>query len=77
MKPYILTIRHYKQQRVVYGGWLVSFILVIFQAIAGILIVYTNANLLMALLHSLFISCLFAVQCYLSMLATRSKEIGA
>ncbi len=69
----ILAIRHYKQERVVYLGWITSFILVTLQAIVGILVVYTNASLTMALLHSLFISCLFAVLCYLVMLGTRSK----
>ncbi|OON43829.1 heme A synthase, partial [Klebsiella pneumoniae] len=69
----ILAIRHYKQQPVVYWGWIISFILVTLQAIVGILVVFTNASLAMALLHSLFISCLFAVLCYLVMLGTRSK----
>ncbi len=69
----IIAIRQYKQQSVVYWGWIISFILVTLQAIVGILVVYTNASLAMALLHSLFISCLFAVLCYLVMLGTRSK----
>lgn len=68
----IIAIRHYKQQRVVYWGWIISFILVTLQAIVGILVVFTNASLAMALLHSLFISCLFAVLCYLVMIGTRS-----
>jgi heme a synthase len=69
----IIAIRQYKQQRVVYWGWIISFILVTLQAVVGVLVVYTNASLSMALLHSLFISCLFAVLCYLAMLGTRSK----
>ncbi|MGQ0519411.1 hypothetical protein ACT453_61800, partial [Bacillus sp. D-CC] len=39
-----------------------------------ILVVFTNASLSMALLHSLFISCLFAVLCYLVMLGTANKQ---
>ena len=66
----ILAIRHYKRQPVVYWGWIVSFILVTLQAVVGVLVVFTNASLAMALLHSLFISCLFAVLCYLVMLGT-------
>ena len=69
----ILAIRHYKRQPVVYWGWIISFILVTLQAVVGVLVVFTNASLAMALLHSLFISCLFAVLCYLVMLGTRSK----
>ncbi|MET1123565.1 heme A synthase, partial [Priestia megaterium] len=44
----ILAIRHYKQQPVVYWGWIISFILVTLQAIVGILVVFTNASLAMA-----------------------------
>ncbi|MFD3448009.1 heme A synthase [Microbacteriaceae bacterium 4G12] len=68
----ILAIRHYKQQRVIYWGWIISLILVLLQAIAGIFIVYTNANLYFSLLHSMFIACLFSVLCYLVMVVTRS-----
>jgi cytochrome c oxidase assembly protein subunit 15 len=70
----ILAIRHYKQQRVIYWGWIISFILVTMQIAAGVLIIYTESNLFVALMHSLFISCLFAVLCYLVMLATRGKS---
>lgn len=69
---FFLAAREYKQQRVVYYGWLISFILVCLQAVSGILIVYTELHLSVALLHALFISCLFAVLCYLVLLATRS-----
>ena len=68
----ILAIRHYKQP-VVYWGWIISFILVTLQAVVGVLVVFTNASLAMALLHSLFISCLFAVLCYLVMLEQEVK----
>ncbi|WP_242222126.1 heme A synthase [Bacillus cereus group sp. BfR-BA-01380] len=69
----MIAIRHYKQQKVICYGWITAFILVTCQAIVGILVVYTDASLAMSLLHSLFISCLFAVLCYLAMLGTRSK----
>lgn len=70
---FLLAAREYRGQRVIYYGWLTSFILVCLQAVSGILIVYTELNLYVALLHALFISCLFAVLCYLVLLATRSK----
>ena len=41
----ILAIRHYKQQPVVYWGWIISFILVTLQAVVGVLVVFTNASL--------------------------------
>ncbi|WP_051316939.1 COX15/CtaA family protein [Ectobacillus panaciterrae] len=70
----ILAIRQYKQQRVIYWGWIISLILVTLQIIAGILIIYTEASLFVALMHSLFISCLFAVLCYLVILAARGSS---
>ncbi|MGG2064712.1 COX15/CtaA family protein [Bacillus sp. S14(2024)] len=69
----IIAIRQYKQQAVIYYGWITAFSLVMCQAISGILVVFTDASLVMSLLHSLFIACLFAVLCYLVMLVTRSK----
>ncbi|MGG2095758.1 heme A synthase [Bacillus sp. S13(2024)] len=69
----IIAVRQYKQQAVIYYGWITAFSLVMCQAISGILVVFTDASLVMSLLHSLFIACLFAVLCYLVMLVTRSK----
>ncbi|UOY93765.1 heme A synthase [Ectobacillus sp. JY-23] len=69
----VLAVRQYKHERVIYWGWLVALILVSLQAVSGMLVVYTELNLYVALLHALFISCLFAVLCYLCMLARRSK----
>ncbi|MBO9130302.1 heme A synthase [Bacillus sp. 165] len=70
----VLAIRHYKHQRVLYRGWIISFILVSLQVIAGALVVVTELNLTVALLHSLFISCLFGVLSYLVLLSTRSTK---
>lgn len=69
----VLTMRHYKQQRVLFWGWIISLILVTLQAVSGILIVVTELNLYVALMHALIISCLFSILCYLVMVATRSK----
>jgi cytochrome c oxidase assembly protein subunit 15 len=69
----VLAVRQYKHERVIYWGWLIALILVSLQAVSGMLVVYTELNLYVALLHALFISCLFAVLCYLCMLARRSK----
>jgi heme a synthase len=69
----IHAVRHYKTQKVMYWGWIIAFILVTLQALTGILSVFTNINLFVALLHALFISCLFALLSYFIMLSTRSK----
>lgn len=69
-----LTIRHYKDQKVLYWGWIISFILVSLQVIAGALIIFSHLNLYIALLHAFFITCLFGVLSYFILLYSRSKR---
>lgn len=69
----IRAIKHYKDQKVIYYGWIIALCLVILQATAGASIILTNLNLYVALLHSLFISILFGVLSYLVLVASRSK----
>ena len=72
-----LVIKHYKHQRVVYWSWITSFTLITLQVASGAFVVLTRQNLYIALLHSLFISCLFGVLSYLLLLASRSKRNAA
>jgi heme a synthase len=69
-----LTVRHYKDQKVLYWGWIISFILVSLQVIAGALIIFSSLNLYIALLHAFFITCLFGVLSYFILLYSRSKR---
>lgn len=69
----IRAVKYYKDQRVIYYGWILALCLVILQASAGVSIILTNLNLYVALLHSLFITLLFGLLCYLTLLASRSK----
>jgi heme a synthase len=69
-----LTVRHYKNQKVLYWGWIISFILVSLQVIAGALIIFSSLNLYIALLHAFFITCLFGVLSYFLLLYSRSKK---
>ncbi|NMD71952.1 heme A synthase [Bacillus sp. DNRA2] len=69
-----MAIKNYKHQKVIYWGWIVSFILVCLQVIAGALIVFSKLNLYIALLHAFFISCLFGLLCYFLLLVSRSKK---
>lgn len=69
-----LAIVNYKHQRVVYWGWIISFILVSLQVIAGALVVLTRLNLYIALAHAFFIACLFGVLSYFILLTSRSKK---
>lgn len=69
-----LAIKNYKHQKVIYWGWIISFILVCLQVVAGALIIFTKLNLYIALAHAFFISCLFGVLCYFLLLTSRSKK---
>ncbi|CAH2716472.1 Heme A synthase [Neobacillus rhizosphaerae] len=70
----VLAIRHYKDQKVLYWGWIISFILVSLQVIAGALIIFSKLNLYIALLHAFFITCLFGVLSYFLLLYSRSRR---
>ncbi|HSP22337.1 MAG TPA: heme A synthase [Planococcus sp. (in: firmicutes)] len=67
------AFKHYKDQRAIYWGWITAFIIVMLQATTGMLVVLTQLNLAVALLHSLLISLLFGLLCYMVLLVSRSK----
>ena len=69
-----LAVTYYKHQKVIYLGWIVSFILVSLQVIAGGLVVLTRLNLFIALSHAFFITCLFGVLSYFILLMTRNGK---
>lgn len=71
---FIHAYKCYRNQKVVYYGWMVAFILVSLQVVSGVTIIFTRLNLFVALLHALIISCLFGVLSYLTLVATRSKK---
>lgn len=70
----IHAIRHYKGQRVIYWGWIIAFILVAAQVTSGATVIFTQLNLYIALLHSLFISLLFGLLTYMILLVLRSDK---
>ncbi len=67
------AIRNYKDQRVIYWGWIIAFIIVALQATTGMLVVLTKLNLYIALLHSLFITLLFGLLTYMILLVSRGS----
>lgn len=69
----IHAIKHYSNQRVIYWGFILAFLLVSLQAITGILSVFSNLFIVITLMHSLFISCLFVLFSYFVFLAIRSS----
>lgn len=68
------VVKQYKDQRVLYFGWITAFIIVSLQVIAGMLVVLTKLNLYFALVHSLLISLLFGLLCYMILLLSRSRS---
>jgi heme a synthase len=70
----LLAIKHYKHQKVIYWGSIISFILVTLQSLAGGLVVLTRLNLFIALAHAFFVTCLFGVLSYFLLLTSRSKK---
>jgi len=70
----ILAARHYRQQSVLFWGWIIAFILVILQSLAGAAIIFSRLNLYVALLHAFFITCLFGLLSYFLLLYSRSQK---
>ncbi len=68
------AFRRYRDVKVIYYGWLISFALILMQATSGAFIVFSKLNLGIALIHALIIACLFGVLSYLVMLAIRSRK---
>lgn len=69
-----LAIKKYRQQKVIYWGWISAFTLVSLQVLSGAVIIFTRLNLYIALLHALFITCLFGVLSYFLLLLSRSRK---
>ncbi|WP_174733792.1 COX15/CtaA family protein [Mesobacillus harenae] len=72
-----LAVKNYKHQKVLYWGWMVSFILVSLQVVSGAIVVLSRLNLYIALAHAFFISCLFGMLSYLMLLNVRSRKNAA
>ncbi|KMY45118.1 heme A synthase [Bacillus sp. FJAT-27916] len=66
--------RHHRHIKVMFHGWNIALILVSLQVIAGAFIIYTRSNLYIALMHALFISCLFGLFSYFLLLVSRNRK---
>lgn len=71
---FIKIYKHYRNNKVMYVGWLVSLILMTLQVVFGALIIFTRLNLGVALFHALFITTFFGMISYFILLATRSAK---
>ena len=68
----IHAIKQYKNQKVIYYGWILALIIVSMQVIAGMFIILSILNLYVALVHSLLVTLLFGLFSYIMLLVSRS-----
>lgn len=71
---FIKVSKQYRQNKVMYVGWLISLLLMTSQVIFGALIIFTRLNLAISLLHALFITCFFGMITYFILLSSRSAK---
>lgn len=70
----IHAVKHYKNQAVIYKGWIIAVWLIVAQVLAGMLVVLTKLNLIVSLLHTTIIAILFSFFCYMIMMIYRSNK---
>ncbi|GAA0338719.1 heme A synthase [Bacillus carboniphilus] len=70
----VIAIKQYKNEKALYNGWVMAFILVSLQVTAGALVVFSRLSLGFALAHALFIAFLFAILSYFLLLIYRSEK---
>ncbi|RSK26897.1 heme A synthase [Bacillus sp. HMF5848] len=68
------AFKHYKNQRVIYWGWILSLTLIILQVISGASVIFSKVHLASTLSHATIITLLFGVLSYLVLLGTRSTR---
>ncbi|AVQ32743.1 heme A synthase [Staphylococcus muscae] len=71
---YIHAVKNYQDNRTIHYGYTASFILIILQVTTGALSIITEVNLIIALLHALFITLLFGLISYFILLILRSNR---
>lgn len=69
-----IAIKQYKEEKTLYYGWVMAFILVSSQVLAGAFVVWSKLNLGFALAHALFIALLFSLLSYFILLLYRSRQ---
>lgn len=70
---FIWLIRHYRQEKVIYYSGLVSLLFVTVQVISGAVVVFSGFSLETTMFHAFFISLLFGVVSYGTLLAYRAE----
>src|SRR5699024_655112 len=68
----VKVYKNYRNNRVMYYGWIITFSLIFLQVIFGAMIIFTQLNLWIALFHAFFITCYFGMLSYFMLLSNRS-----
>lgn len=71
---FIKAVKNYRNNTLMYWGWMITLALITLQVIFGALVVFTLLNLGIALLHALFITCYFGMLSYFILLSSRSAR---
>lgn len=66
--------RNYREYRVIYIGWLWNAVFISLQVLSGALVIYSNINLYISLLHAFLITCLFGTLSYMGFLVYRNRK---
>lgn len=74
---FIKIYKNYRQNKVMYVGWIIALSLMTSQVLTGALIIFTKLNIGIALLHALFITSFFGMISYFILLALRSARQDA
>lgn len=69
---FIKILKNYRANRVMFWGWSVTLVLITLQVLFGALVIFTQLNLGIALMHALFITCYFGMLSYFILLSSRS-----
>lgn len=67
--------KEYIEHRVMTGGWAITFSIILLQVISGALVIFTELNLFIALLHALILTCFFGMLSYYLLLSSRSVHL--
>lgn len=71
---FIHVLKNYRQNKVMFWGWLTTLLLILMQVVFGALIIFTSLNLWVAILHAFFITCFFGNLSYFILLSNRSAK---
>lgn len=71
---FIKIIKTYRNNRIMFWGWLSTVVLILLQVTFGAMVIFTHLNLWIAILHAFFITCYFGNLSYFILLANRSAK---